>query len=165
MDITAPNPTAPKTADRSRAYRDVYERAVVDAAFLWLLRSIAVDQPHYAPADPVALEQRLDAQLDPFMSSLDLCWPACENSLHLQQPGAAFTAASISLRRHDLANPNRDSNGLRDQHTFKAWFPPRLVASADCLAVGRAPAERAIHEPLKPGVRRAAYAGTTRANY
>ncbi len=134
MDITAPNPTAPKTADRSRAYRDVYERAVVDAAFLWLLRSIAVDQPHYAPADLVALEQRLDAQLDLLMSSLDLGWQACENALHLQQPGEAFTAAVIALRSHDLAKiQTAIQTGLADQHTFKGlvsalgWLPAPIV--------------------------------------
>ena len=60
MDI----PTKAPRANPVRAYRDVFERGATDAAFLWLLRSIAVDQPHYSPADLAELEQRLDAQLD-----------------------------------------------------------------------------------------------------
>ena len=37
MDVPT---TTTKSADLAHAYRDQYERGVVDAAFLWLLRSI-----------------------------------------------------------------------------------------------------------------------------
>ena len=88
MDVPT---TTTKSVDLAHAYRDQYERGVVDAAFLWLLRSIAVDQPHYTLSDLGELERRLDAQLDLLMSSLDLGWQACDAALALQQPGEVFT--------------------------------------------------------------------------
>ena len=67
MDTPTLTTTAPK-ADLARAYGELYERGTIDAAFFWLLRSIAVDQPHYTPGDLAEMEQRIDAQLDLLMS-------------------------------------------------------------------------------------------------
>lgn len=116
------------------AYRDFFERGAVDAAFLWLLRSIAADQPHYTPADMAELEQRIDAQLDLLMSSPELGWAACETALALQQPGEAFTAAVIALRSHDvgkiqiaiqssLANPAM----LKGVISAMGWLPGEIA--------------------------------------
>lgn len=116
------------------AYRDVFEHGAMDAAFLWLLRSVAVDQPHYTPSDLAALEQRLDAQLNHLMSSLDLGWQACESALALQQPGEAFTAAVIALRSHDIHKIQiAIQSSLPTPATFKGvvsalgWLPAEIA--------------------------------------
>jgi uncharacterized protein (TIGR02270 family) len=130
MDITAP-----RTANYAQAYRDIYDRAVVDAAFLWLLRSIAVDQPHYTVSDIAELEQRLDAQLDLLMTSIELGWEACEAALALQQPGEAFTATVVAMRSHDMEKiKTAIQSGLAGKQTVKGlisalgWLPAEIAS-------------------------------------
>ena len=130
MDI----PTKAPRANPVRAYRDVSGRGATDAAFLWLLRSIAVDQPHHSPADLAELEQRLEAQLDLLMSSLELGWQACEAALALDQPGETFTAAVIALRSHDTDKiKTAIQSGLTTPETFKGlvsamgWLPGEIT--------------------------------------
>lgn len=131
MDVPT---TTTKSLDLERTYRDQYERGVVDAAFLWLLRSIAVDQPHYTLPDLGELERRLDAQLDLLMSSLDIGWQACEAALALQQPGEVFTATVIALRSHDIEKiKTAIQASLGAQETFKGlvsalgWLPAEIA--------------------------------------
>ena len=130
MDI----PTKSARANPERAYYDVFERGAIDAAFLWNLRSIAVDQPHYTSADLAALEQRLDAQLDLIMSSHELGWQACEAALELQQPGETFTAAVIALRSHDVGKiQTAIQSGLVGKQSVKGlisalgWLPAEIA--------------------------------------
>lgn len=127
-------PTTTPSTNAAYAYGDIYERAAIDAAFLWLLRSIAVDQPHYTVADIAELEQRMDAQLDLLMSSLDLGWEACEAALALQQPGETFVAAVIALRSHDVGKiQTAIQSGLAAPATFKGlvsalgWMPSEIA--------------------------------------
>lgn len=129
MDITTPN-----TAGATQAYRDIYERGVVDAAFLWLLRSIVINQPHYTLSDLAELEQRLDAHLDLLMSAPDLGWQACEAALALQQPGEIFTATVVALRSHDTGKIQTAMQaGLREAQAFKGlisalgWLPNEIA--------------------------------------
>lgn len=98
MDITVPN-----AVSRAAAYRDIYERYVDEAAFLWVLRSVVVDQPHYYAEDLAELEQRIQAQLDGLMTSLDLGWEACEAGFGLEEPGEVFTATVTAFRSHDMS--------------------------------------------------------------
>ena len=83
------------------AYKDIYEQYVVNASFLWVLRSIVLEQPHYYPDDMRQLEQRIDAQLDGLMTSTDLGWQLCEEALELQEPGEVFTAMVVAMRSGD----------------------------------------------------------------
>lgn len=132
MDM--PPTTAEARADTQHAYRDTYERAAIDAAFLWLLRANAVDQPHYDRADVAELEQRLDNQLDLLMSSPELGWKACEEALALQQAGETFAAAVIALRSHEIEKiKTAIQSGLASPQTFKGltsalgWLPPEIA--------------------------------------
>lgn len=138
QNVADPMPTAAPPVERLshviRAYRNTFEGGVVDAAFLWLLRSIAVDQPHYTPGDLADLERRLDIQLNHLMSSLDLGWQACEAGLALQQPGEAFTAAVIALRSHDIHKiQTAIQSSLAIPATFKGvvsalgWLPAEIA--------------------------------------
>lgn len=84
------------------AYKSAYEQYVSDAAFLWVLRSIAINQPHYNTNDLFDLEQRIEARLDGLMTLIDTGWQACEDALELQEPGEIFTAMVIAMRSHEI---------------------------------------------------------------
>ena len=116
------------------AYREIYERYVDEASFLWILRSIAVDQPHYTTEEIAELEQRIDAHLSGLMTSVELGWQACEKALTLEEPGEVFTATVIAVRNHDmvkiqkavevgLSNP-RATEGLISAF---GWLPTNLA--------------------------------------
>lgn len=83
------------------SYKDIYERYIDDASFLWILRSIAIEQPHYNASDILELEQRIEAQLDGLMTSLDVGWGVCESALELQEPGEVFSSMVIAMRSHE----------------------------------------------------------------
>lgn len=97
MDITQS-----KVIGNAHAYRGLYEQYVTDASFLWLLRSISLDQPHYTPRDLATLEGRIDAQLNGVMTSVDLGWECAEAALALGEPGEQFTATVTALRSHEM---------------------------------------------------------------
>lgn len=125
-------PTTTPSTDSDHVFRDYFEASAVDAAFLWLLRSIAVDQPHYTRADLAELEQRLEAQLDILMSSPAQGWEVCEAALSLQQSGEAFTATVVALRSHDMAKiQTAIQSGLANPVMFKG-----LVSALGWLSTG-----------------------------
>ena len=97
MDLSIPNYLRTRNA-----YRDIYEQYVTEASFLWVLRDIAVNQPHYEPADILELEQRIQAHLDGLMTSVDIGWDVCEAALELREPGEVFTAMNIAVRSHEM---------------------------------------------------------------
>ncbi len=63
------------------AYKEIYEQFVNDASFLWILRSIAIEQPHYDSESIAELEQRIDAQIDGLMTSIEDSWELCLDGL------------------------------------------------------------------------------------
>ncbi len=92
----------PNYLNFKNAYNPTYEQYVSDAAFLWILRSIATNQPHYNANDLFELEQRIETQLDGLMTSIDMGWQACDDALQLQEPGELFTAMAIAMRSHEV---------------------------------------------------------------
>lgn len=118
------------------AYRDIYEQYVDNASFLWILRSIAVNQPHYYPSDIQELDQRIEAQLDGLMISIDTAWPVCLDALELLEPGEVFTAAIVAFRSHDMTKIQHVVEiGLSDDYLIKGlisalgWLPGKIVHS------------------------------------
>lgn len=116
------------------AYRGIFEQYVEQASFLWILRSIAVNQPHYTSDDVAVLERRIDAQLDGLMTSIDQAWEICQEALEIGEPGEVFTAAVIAFRSHDNVRIQKSLEaGLADDDTFKAlvsvmgWLPDKLI--------------------------------------
>ncbi len=83
------------------AYAHIFERCADDAAFLWLLRSIAQTQPHYFVSDLAALEQRLTAQVTLLMTAPEQAWALCSGALHLGEPGEVFVAALLAFTGQD----------------------------------------------------------------
>ena len=117
-----------------KAYGEIFDQFADNASFLWLLRSIAVEQPHYSKEDVQELEQRIDAQLDGLMTSIEQSWPVCLEALELQEPGETFTAAILAFRSHDVKKIQAAIEaGLVNEETEKGlisalgWLPAKLV--------------------------------------
>ena len=107
-----------------------------NASFLWQLRTIAVNQPHYTRDDLLELDARIDAQLNGLMVLPEESWSICEQNLALEQPGDIFVAAVLAFRCLDvakiqaaveagLANPNATPGLI----SALGWLPGRLVHS------------------------------------
>ncbi len=118
------------------AYSEIFDQFVDNTSFLWILRSIAVEQPHYSPADVRELEQRIEAQLGGLMTSIEQSWETCLEALELNQPGETFTAAVLAFRSHDVRKIQIAIEvGLTNDETEKGlisamgWLPGRLVHS------------------------------------
>ena len=119
---------------KMNAYREIYEQFVDDASFLWVLRSIAVEQPHYNVADIHELEQRIEAQLDGLMTAVEDAWEICLQALELEEPGEVFTASVIAFRSHDVEKIQKTiETGLANDEATKGlisamgWLPGKLV--------------------------------------
>ncbi len=128
------NVKTPHTSNRAHAYRDMYVQGVVEASFLWLLRSVTVDQPHYTSIDLGELEQRIDAQLNLLMTSMELGWEACDAALELQEPGEVFAATVTAMRSHEIPKIQKAVQvGLSNERTFKGlvsalgWLPAEII--------------------------------------
>lgn len=93
--------SVPNYLNTHNAYKDIYEQYADDASFLWILRSGAMEQPHYDASDVLELEQRIEAQLDGLMTSLDIGWEVCESALEFQEPGEVFTSMVIAMRSRE----------------------------------------------------------------
>lgn len=129
MDITVPN-----AVNRASAYREIYERYVDEAAFLWILRSVVVNQPHYFPEDLAELEGRIQAQLDGLMTAPELGWQACEAMLDTGEPGEIFTSAVVAMRSHEMSRIQKAvETGLAEPRATAGlvsalgWLPAELV--------------------------------------
>lgn len=80
----------------------IYERYMDEASFLWVLRGVAFDQPHYLPEDLHELEERINRQLDGIMTAPNDAWSVCESALALLEPGEVFASAVIAFRCGDI---------------------------------------------------------------
>lgn len=117
-------------------YGHILDRYADDAAFLWLLRSSAVHQPHYTAADVTQLDERIEAQLDGLMTAPERSWAICEAALSLRQAGEVFAASVVAFRSLDINKIQRVVEvGLADEGSFEglvsamAWLPGRVVHS------------------------------------
>lgn len=117
-------------------YQDIYEQYVDEASFLWVLRSIAVNQPHYYKPRIEELEGRIEAQLDGLMTSVEEAWEICAEALKIGESGEAFVAAVIAFRSHDVKKIQLAiESGLANEETIKGlvsalgWLPAKLINS------------------------------------
>lgn len=117
------------------AFREVYEQYITEASFLWVLRSVGLKQPHYLVDDITDIEQRIDANLDGLMTSLELSWELCVDALSIGQPGEIFAVAVVAFRSRDIEKIKvAVSAGMQDEESMKglisamAWLPSKLVS-------------------------------------
>jgi len=114
-------------------YIRLYEHFADDAAFLWLLRSVAHNQPHYLPSELRELETRIDNCIDGLLTNLDQAWPLCDEALSFEEPGEVFTAAVVAFRSMELDKIKRAVDlGVSSGQTMPglisalAWLPGEL---------------------------------------
>ncbi len=118
----------------AEAFREVYEQYITDASFLWVLRSIGLNQPHYSQSDIAELETRIEANLDGLMTSLDLSWEICLEALEVAQAGEIFTVAVVAFRSRDVEKiKTAVLAGIENEETNKglisalAWLPEKTL--------------------------------------
>jgi len=68
-----------------------------EAAFLWLLRDLAVAAPHYSLQDVADLDERVEAHIDGLRVAGDPGWRLCAEGLQQQESGEVFAAAVIAF--------------------------------------------------------------------
>lgn len=122
------------TSENDLFFKGIYDRFIDDAAFLWVLRAVAVRQPHYDKEELAELEERLQAQLNGLMSSVELGWAACEEALKLEGPGEVFSAAVTAFRSHEVNKIKQVVDaGLQNESTLKGlisalgWLSPEMA--------------------------------------
>ncbi len=126
--------SATPESESELGYQSQFSQYVDDASFLWILRSIAIKQPHYKKADIVELEKRIQISLDGLMSSMNLGWDVCTSALATEEPGEVFSAAVIAFKSHDVIKIELVVDaGLHNEQTFKGlvsalgWLTPELA--------------------------------------
>lgn len=124
------------TGKQVNPYLDIYERYVDEAAFLWVLRSVAVDQPHYYPGDLAELDKRIDSHLDGLQTSPDAGWQVCLRAAEFEEAGEAFTLAVTAFRSLEVQKIQKAIEfGLLNEQTFQGlvsalgWLPGKLCHS------------------------------------
>lgn len=116
------------------AYLDIYEQYVDEASFLWLMHTLAVDQPHYSVVELANLEKRIESQLNGLLSNLDIAWKVCDELLEDAGAGEIFTTAILAFRSHDQNKIQTVVEaGTSTEETYKGllyamtWLPGNLV--------------------------------------
>lgn len=119
-----------------KAYREICEPVADDASFLWVLRSIVVNQPDYDLADLSALDARIDATFNALMTAPEESWDICASAMSIQQSGELFAAANIAFRSLDVRKIQQViETGTQSSEAFiglagaLAWLPGRLCHS------------------------------------
>lgn len=76
---------------------EIVSQHVEEAAFLWLLRSNAVCQPHYALKDLAKLDDRVEAHLDGLRVAGEPGWELCKAALGNEEAGEVFAASVMAF--------------------------------------------------------------------
>ncbi len=130
------NAAIPVTGEQVNPYLDIYERYVDEASFLWVLRSVAVNQPHYRVPDIAELDKRIDNYLDGLQTSPDDGWQVCLRATEFEEAGEAFTIGVTAFRSLEVQKIQKAVEfGLLNEQTFKGlvsalgWLPGKLCHS------------------------------------
>ncbi len=101
-------------------FDDVVEMHVDEVAFLWLLRSVAVDQPQYSSPEVAAIEERIDKHINALLLHPDLAWTLCQKSMEFQEAGESFSLAVVAFRSLEVKKIQvAVEMGLTNGKTFK----------------------------------------------
>ncbi len=76
---------------------NIVEQHAEEAAFLWLLRDAAVQEPHYSLNDLADLDERVEAHIDGLRVAGEAGWSFCADALTQEEPGEVFAAAILAF--------------------------------------------------------------------
>ena len=114
-------------------FHHVCEQFVDNAAFLWILRSVAINQPHYLPADILEIETRIKSNIDGMFSVPEDAWHLCLEALEFEEPGEVFTAAILAFYSADEKKIQKVVEvGLSNDQALEglvssiAWLPEKV---------------------------------------
>jgi uncharacterized protein (TIGR02270 family) len=113
---------------------DIVTQHAEEASFLWFLRSLAVDAPHYSLADLAELDDRVEAHLDGLRIAADAGWTICKEALAQEEPGEVFAAAALAFE-----------SGMEDRINvvLEAACPALELSGGIVSAIGWLPYEQA----------------------
>lgn len=124
----------PSESIATNPFLDIFEQYIVDAAFLWVLRRIALNQPHYLLSDVQELEQRIETNIDGLLTAQQDVWPLCEDALALEEPGEVFVAGVIAFLSLEIKNIQRvvdvavqHEEALPGLVSALAWLPDKIA--------------------------------------
>ena len=80
---------------------NIIEQHADEASFLWILRNAAIQAPHYALADIIELDNRVEAHIDGLRIAGSAGWEICKSNLAFEEPGEVFVAANLALESKD----------------------------------------------------------------
>ncbi|HVK65564.1 MAG TPA: hypothetical protein VM694_13870, partial [Polyangium sp.] len=80
----------------------IVEQHAENAAFLWHLRDLATERPHYELKDLRQLDERVEAHLDGLRVAGDAGWEIAKAALSEGEAGEMFVAAVLAVERNDL---------------------------------------------------------------
>ncbi|RYY74920.1 MAG: TIGR02270 family protein [Gammaproteobacteria bacterium] len=122
------------TLDKTKIFGHLIEKHVNEAAFLWLLRSQAVVQPHHGPTYIRKLEQRINNHLTGLSLNPEAAWEFAVEAANFNESGEVFVLAMLAL----MSGNNEKINSAiefasHDKETFKGlvsalgWAPDAYV--------------------------------------
>ena len=76
---------------------EIVSQHAEESAFLWLLRSNAIHQPHYALKDITKLDDRVEAHLDGLRVAGKPGWELCKAALGNEEVGEVFAASVMAF--------------------------------------------------------------------
>ncbi len=121
------------TVQSPHPYQSIFEQYIDDASFLWILRSVALRQPHYLPNDFCELEQRIDRHLSGLLRAPDIAWNLCQDALGFEEAGEVFVSAVVAFQTsHVKAIQTIVETGISNENTLKglvsamAWLPNQI---------------------------------------
>ena len=115
---------------------EIVSQHAEEAAFLWLLRSNAISQPHYALKDLAKLDDRVEAHLDGLRVAGDAGWELCKAGLAHEENGEVFAAvvmafeSGIEPRIQAVLNVVEQTPALsRGLISALGWIPFQQISS------------------------------------
>lgn len=120
-----------EVAKQPHPFLDIFAEFVDNAAFLWVLRHRQSQEPHVFPEHIRDLDERIQANLDGILVSLDDAWDLITQAAdQFPQGGEAFVMAASAFASGDVAKIQQATEfGLSSPETFKgitsalAWLP------------------------------------------
>ncbi len=99
----------------------IIDQHAEEVAFLWLLRNVAVTDPHYSLKDLAELDNRVEAHLDGLRIAGEVGLNTCLRNMEIGEPGEVFAASVCAFESDDGKRIDAVlSPGLNSEENFRA---------------------------------------------